>query len=403
MISMSSSSSPTNNNNNNTAAAATSNSRLVYGRDDALFGAIEKQHGAVPFGSVLDAGTGLHSLRWLATLLTEKGMTDFVAVTADAIMQRNCQREIEALLGGGEPDASKKGTILCGNWFPSDTTTTTPTTITSTSTSESVDDDNGHNDTLAEIVEDSENDEVATKWNGGNNAGGNTAATFVNDIRLQLKDRQFDVILVDYLIGAMDGFSPHQQDLMLPTLARYLKPGGRMYIVGLEPIPDDEGLLGKVRRVRDACILLAGHKCYREYPVAWIHRQIDALSSPINDDNNERNENESPNRTNNHVDNNQDWNANNSNESSTPPPPQSVSLVRRHTKQFPILYRHATIVKQINVGRSKLAHMSSEALRLAMGQVLDDLEAESLLATSQSPTGRIQCGFDYVVTAERVR
>jgi hypothetical protein len=192
----------------------------------------------------------------------------------------------------------------------------------------------------------------------------------------------------------MDGFSPYQQDLMIPKLTRLLKPGGRLYIVGLEPIPDavpavvaaadapvrdDHGesllntasgttdtataaafsddpgnIICRVRQVRDACILLAGHRCYREYPVAWVQRQIQALPD--------------------------------------------IKLC--HTKQFPILYRHATIVKQINVGRSKLSLMPSH-LRPSMSKLLDDLEAESLDATTKSPTGRIQFGFDYVVTAEK--
>jgi hypothetical protein len=39
---------------------------LVYGKDDMLFGCIEEQQGTIPFGNVLDAGTGMHSLRWIA-------------------------------------------------------------------------------------------------------------------------------------------------------------------------------------------------------------------------------------------------------------------------------------------------------------------------------------------------
>jgi hypothetical protein len=53
---------------------------LVFGKDDALFGAIERQQGNTPFGNFLDAGTGMHSLRWIATL-EAKGMTDFTAVS----------------------------------------------------------------------------------------------------------------------------------------------------------------------------------------------------------------------------------------------------------------------------------------------------------------------------------
>ena len=269
--------------------------RLVYGKDDALFGAIEKQQGDKPFGSFLDAGTGQHSLRWIATLFdNNKGLTDFTAVTADETMQANCQREIDNL--------GVTGTLVKGNWF---------------------------------------------------------------DERQPLQlEQQFDVILADYLIGAMDGFSPYQQDLMIAKLSTYLKPnGGRLYIVGLHPIPDtvpsncldpNAAVICRVRQVRDACILLAGHRCYREYPVEWVHRQIAVCPG--------------------------------------------LELVQ--TKQFPILYRHATIVKQINVGRSKLKFMPLH-LQQAMAQTLDELEKESLRATAAAHMNRIQLGFDYVVTAEK--
>ena len=48
-------------------------SKLVYGCDDVLFGHIEKMEMASSrrgdFGSFLDAGTGSHSLRWIASIL----------------------------------------------------------------------------------------------------------------------------------------------------------------------------------------------------------------------------------------------------------------------------------------------------------------------------------------------
>ena len=48
----------------------------------------------------------------------------------------------------------------------------------------------------------------------------------------------------------------------------HLNPGGRIYIVGMNPIPDHSSnpaaeLVTEVRRARDACILLAGHRPYR--------------------------------------------------------------------------------------------------------------------------------------------
>lgn len=261
-------------------------SKLVYGKDDALFGAIEKQQGDKPFGDFLDAGTGVHSLRWIATLKS-LGMNKFTAITADVEMQRRVQNEADSL------GMSDDGEIVIGNWF------------------------------------------------------GNKLPVPV--------DVKYDTILADYLIGAMDGFSPYKQDLMISMLTSYLNPGGKLYIVGLEPIPDsvdgDGDIICKVRQVRDACILLAGHRCYREYPVEWIERQTSSIPE--------------------------------------------LTLV--NTTKFPILYSHQTILSQINVARSKLEHFPSPKLSEEMNLVLDDLERQSLAATRNGK--RIKVGFDYVVTA----
>lgn len=260
--------------------------KFVYGKDDVLFGCIENQQADTPFGDILDAGTGTHSLRWIATLGETKGMTSYTAITADATMQRNVQKEAEHLgvLEGNH--------VVIGNWFG----------------------------------------------------------------ELDLPQAQYDTILADYLIGAMDGFSPYRQDEMIPKLMNLLKPGGKLYIVGLEPIPDAaEGpanVICKVRQVRDACILLAGNRCYREYPGDWIKRQI--LSTP------------------------------------------NLKLNEMHT--FPILYRYNTILRQINVGRSKFPLFPTAALRSSMKEVLDDLEQKALDATSNGP---VKLGFDYVISAEK--
>lgn len=282
--------------------------RLVYGTNDALFGHIETQQGQKPFGSFLDAGTGLHSLRWIATLASDDGgsMTEFTAVTADEMMRKNVQKEVDEL------GMSHLGQVVIGNWFPPDGDDTM---------------------SLASIDKD---------------ADGNL--------------KQYDTILADYLIGAMDGFSPYTQDQMIEKLAKRLKPGGRLYIVGLQPIPDSFGkadspqnIICEVRKVRDACILLAGDRCYREYPLDWIERQVTTQAS--------------------------------------------LELI--NSIKFPILYRHSTIVKQINVGRRKLPRFPTKGLADEMRAVLDDLEKRSKEATEKEPNKRIQLGFDYVVTAER--
>ncbi len=89
-----------------------------------------------------------------------------------------------------------------------------------------------------------------------------------------LHDRSFDVVLLDYVIGAVDGHAPYFQYGLLERIRPHLRPDGRLYLVGMEPPPSDGSELDEIHRLRDACILLAGHRCYREYPreivVKWL-------------------------------------------------------------------------------------------------------------------------------------
>mmetsp|Transcript_8443 Transcript_8443/g.24374 ORF Transcript_8443/g.24374 Transcript_8443/m.24374 type:complete len:203 (+) Transcript_8443:522-1130(+) len=149
-----------------------------------------------------------------------------------------------------------------------------------------------------------------------------------------LEGEVYDVILADYLIGAMDGFSPYTQDLIFERLKRHLAPDGVIYIVGLEPIPDTaEGaadVICEVRRLRDAMILLAGHRCYREYPLTWIYRQCRRAGFEVL-------------------------------ESTT----------------FPILYSRASITRQLDVGRRKLPYIRAKhgsSTAIAMGQACEMLQ-----------------------------
>jgi hypothetical protein len=86
---------------------------------------------------------------------------------------------------------------------------------------------------------------------------------------------KFDTILADYLIGAVDGFSPYQQDVILDKLKDHLNPNGRLFIIGMNPIPDHAPypaeIVTEVRRARDAAILLAGHRPYRCCPTRMAH------------------------------------------------------------------------------------------------------------------------------------
>ena len=132
---------------------------------DILFSSIEKLHGKRLWGKLLgificlcvislclsllclDAGTGLHSLKWVQSLPT----TSWTAITADYNMKS------QILLDAGvaakiRPDDR----LLVGNWM----------------------------------------DEK-----------------FCEDLG------QYDTILADYLIGAVDGFSPYEQDVIVKKYA----------------------------------------------------------------------------------------------------------------------------------------------------------------------------------------
>lgn len=165
---------------------------------DSLFAQIEAWHGDRPRNTILDAGTGRHSLGWL-TALPGASIT---AVTAD--------HGTAAALAADFPRVD----IVCDRWS---------------------------NDAL-------------------------------------LRGRTFDVVIADYLLGAVDGFTPYVQDLLFPRLRPHV--GGRMYIVGLEPWPDraddpDEQAFIDLCKLRDAAFLLSRVRPYREYPETWVARTLE--------------------------------------------------------------------------------------------------------------------------------
>lgn len=101
---------------------------------------------------------------------------------------------------------------------------------------------------------------------------------WVNDSLLT--GEKFDTLLVDYLVGAVEGFAPYWQDRVFERLRPLMNADGRMYIIGLEPYvpfrPETESgrIIWEIGRVRDACLLLAGERTYREFPMEWIQRSL---------------------------------------------------------------------------------------------------------------------------------
>lgn len=89
----------------------------------------------------------------------------------------------------------------------------------------------------------------------------------------------YDTVLADYLLGAMDGFAPYWQDRLFKRLRPLI--GGRLYVIGLEPyVPFNAQtpagrLVVEIGRLRDACLLMAGQRPYREYPLDWVLRHLE--------------------------------------------------------------------------------------------------------------------------------
>ncbi len=245
---------------------------------DKLFGRIEAWHGDAPWGEVLDAGTGDHSLGWICGLPTAR----WSAVTGDEAVAASLR---ERLGGRMRPQDE----VLSGNW---------------------------------------------------------------TDPGL-LEGRRFEVVVADYLLGAVDGFAPYFQGQLFARLRPLV--GRWLYVVGLEPFEErchDLGgaLLLEIARLRDACILLAGHRCYREYPLEWVERSLAA---------------------------------------------SGFEVTRR--ERVPILFGERYVRGQLGVCRRKLPLLADRGLARELERSVEALERRALRHLELH--GRIPWGEDYVVQA----
>lgn len=249
---------------------------------DILFSTIERWQALKGWGRFLDAGTGVHSLKWIQDLNT----SSWTAITADYGMQGQIEKDKTVKL---RPNCDR---ILVGNWMD---------------------------------------------------------ASFCDSLG------KYDTILADYLIGAVDGFSPYTQDIIIEKLKAHLNDDGRLFVVGMNPIPDHADppadIVTEVRRARDSCILLAGHRPYREFPLEWIVRHLERAG---------------------------------------------FHVVR--SKSFTILHSTDSMTRQLKVAQSKLPLMPSE-VRLGMEVYLNELGAR-IRASRSDGSSRIPLSFDYVIEAQ---
>lgn len=248
---------------------------------DTLFEFLARLQGQEPWGAVLDAGTGDHSLRWICGLPT----TRWTAITGDAARATGMRAAFSTQMRDGDR-------ILAGNW-------TDP---------------------------------------------------------MLLAGEVYDVVLADYLLGALDGFAPYFQDRLFGRLRPHV--GGHLYAVGLAPYPDVADTPGgrivlEIARLRDACILLAGHRCYREYPFDWTVRHLEAAGFTID---------------------------------------EAVS--------FPIVYNARFIRGQLDVCERKLPAFTDRALAATFANTIAELR-DRALKLAETERG-IRFGEDWVVAARPV-
>jgi hypothetical protein len=93
-----------------------------------------------------------------------------------------------------------------------------------------------------------------------------------------LAGEQFDTVIADYLLGAIEGFAPYFQSALFARLRPLTAK--RLYVAGVEPYvvkrPRNEAgaLIWEIGRYRDACLILMGKQQYREYPLEWVLAQL---------------------------------------------------------------------------------------------------------------------------------
>jgi len=102
-----------------------------------------------------------------------------------------------------------------------------------------------------------------------------------------LRGRQFDTVVADWLLGAVEFFAPHYQVSLIRRLHKLVKPGGWLLFDGREP--DDlkarngtgVQMMLEIDTLRDAASILSQRRPYREIPQWWVEEQLTTLGFKI--------------------------------------------------------------------------------------------------------------------------
>jgi hypothetical protein len=165
----------------------------------------------------------------------------------------------------------------------------------------------------------------------------------------------FDTVLADYLVGAIEGFSPYFQSQLFARLRPLVKR--RIYVVGLDPYIVGEAETPAARavrdigRLRDAVLLLAGETPYREYPAEWVMNALQASGYRV-----------------------------------------------LSARRFANRYREAWVNGQLDMATRRLVKLPDSALAAAMGLMIETMRGSSLDLCLRH--GGLAHGHDYVIAAE---
>lgn len=170
-----------------------------------------------------------------------------------------------------------------------------------------------------------------------------------------LDGERFDTVLADYLLGAVEGFSPYFQAQLFARLRPLT--GRRLYVVGLDPYIVGDAptpaarLVREIGRVRDACLLLADETPYREFPAEWV---INALTAA------------------------------------------GFRLVS--ARRFANRYRERWVHSQLDMGLRRLERLEDRTLAGAMSARIEHLRTQALELCERE--NGLRHGHDYVIACE---
>lgn len=170
-----------------------------------------------------------------------------------------------------------------------------------------------------------------------------------------LAGERFDTVLADYLLGAVEGFSPYFQAELFKRLRPHVE--GVIYVVGLDPYvvgpADTEAaqMARRIGRLRDSCLLLADETPYREYPAEWAVNSLRDAGFRVTD-----------------------------------------------ARRFPNRYREAWIDGQLDMGLRRLGALDDPSLAAGLKGHIARVRDEALALCRRD--GGLRAGADWVIRAQ---